>query len=364
MDRVAREGRLGHVLTVPDGFVPATDVATLTLFGYDPHKYYSGRAPLEALARKLAVRADHMVFRCNFVTVLDGRMRDFTGGHITQPEADALVAALCVALRPLGCELHTGVSYRNLLLLSNGAEIAVKCAPPHDIADELVTHHLPSGDGGSRVQAIMDAARAVIAEHPVNAARHAGGRSPVTDIWLWGQGRPTNLETFEARFGLRGAVVTAVDILRGIAVGMGMDLIEVPGATGYIDTDYAAKGRAAVKALVTHDVVVVHIEAADEAGHMGNATEKVKAIERIDADVVGPVIDALPKHGEWRMLVAPDHPTPVRTKGHSATPPPFCFTGTGVSPGSGRGFTEAEAHAAGLFVERGPTLIEMFLGRG
>lgn len=363
MDRVAREGQLGRVLTVPEGFVPGTDVATLMLFGYDPHRYYSGRAPLEALARKLSVRADQLVFRCNFVTLLDGRMRDFTAGHIAQPEADALIAALDTALRPLGCELHSGVSYRNLLLLAGAAGMTPKCAPPHDIADELVAPHLPRGDGAARVQAIMDIARPMIAEHPVNLARRKEGRAPVTDIWLWGQGRPTAMESFEARFGLRGVTITAVDILRGIALGMGMDLIEVPGATGYIDTDYAAKGRAAVKALESYDVVVVHVEAADEAGHLGDAVEKVKAIERIDADVVGPVLDALAKHEAWRMLVAPDHPTPVATKAHSATPPPFCFAGTGVGPGSGRAFTEAESQAAGLFVERGHTLIDTFLGR-
>ena len=287
MDWVARHGQLGRVVTVPAGFIPGTDVASLALFGYDPHAYYTGRAPIEAAARGLAVGPDELVFRCNFVTILDGRMRDFTAGHIAQAEADRLIADLNDLVRHddpalAGCAFHAGVSYRNLMLAGPAGAFDVKCTPPHDIPNQPVSGHLPRGAGRERVLGIMERAAELLVDHEVNRARRAAGRAPVSDIWLWGQGRPRRLEPFADRFGVRGAVITAVDIIRGLAVLMGMKLIEVPGATGYIDTNYAGKGEAAVRALDDFDLVAVHVEAADEAGHMGNAEEKVKALERID----------------------------------------------------------------------------------
>jgi 2,3-bisphosphoglycerate-independent phosphoglycerate mutase len=364
MDWVAQHGRLGRVLTVPEPFTPGTDVATLTLFGYDPRRYYSGRAPLEARARGLTATNDQLIFRCNFVTILDGRMKDFTAGHIAQDEANALVASLNQLSFPgETCAFHTGVSYRNLMLLAHAAQLKVTCAPPHDIPDQPVAGHLPGGDGQERVRAIMEQAAAVLPDHPVNLARKSRGQDPVTHIWLWGQGRPVAMETLRERHGLTGAAITGVDIIRGIAQGMGMELIHVPGATGYLDTDYAAKGRAAVEALRTHDVMVVHVEAPDEAGHLGDAREKVLALERMDEAIVGPVLDALRSHGDFRVLVAPDHPTPVATKAHSRVPPPFCYAGQGVAPPSGRRFTEEDAVATGDYVADGHTLFPQFLGR-
>jgi 2,3-bisphosphoglycerate-independent phosphoglycerate mutase len=303
-----------------------------------------------------------MIFRCNFVHLADGRMRSNTAGHIVQADADQLIAALNATEFPgERCAFHAGVSYRNLLFLSDAAGMELDCAPPHDIADQLVDLHWPRGRGQERARAIMDRARAVLAEHPVNQRRRARGEQWATDIWLWGQGIQMPLASLRERFGLKGAVITAVDIIRGIAVGMGMDLIEVPGATGYIDTDYEAKGRAAVKALDDYDVVVVHVEAPDESAHQGMAEEKVKALERIDQAVVGPLLAALRARGDYRVLVAPDHATTVWNKAHDATPPPFCYAGTGIGPGSGRAFTEAEAAATGVLVDPGHTLLETFL---
>lgn len=361
MDWVARNGCLGRAVTIAGGFTPGTDVGTLTLFGYDPRKFYSGRAPLEALAKGLSVRDDQLIFRCNFVTVLEGKMKDFTAGHIRQDEADALIAALNQRLGPEGLDFHPGVSYRNLLLAAGAAEMNLQCAPPHDIPDQPVADHLPRGRGAERVALIMRRAGEVVAGHTVNQKRAAENRLPVTGIWLWGQGRPLAMPSFAERFGLRGAVITAVDILRGIAKGAGMDLIHVPGATGYIDTDYEAKGRAALRALETHDIVFVHIEAADEAGHLGDAAEKVKALERIDEAVVGPLQGALRAYPEWRILVAPDHPTPVSTKAHSAVPPLFAYAGSGVSGPSGEAFDEAAAGKTGLWIEPGQELMPRFL---
>ncbi|MBI5479913.1 MAG: cofactor-independent phosphoglycerate mutase [Deltaproteobacteria bacterium] len=362
LDWVARHGRLGRAVTIPTGFTPGTDVGTLTLLGFDPHLYYTGRAPLEAAAKGLRVRADQLIFRCNFVHVADGRMTDFTAGHIEPAHANRLVQSLNEALGVDGCEFHAGVSYRNLLLLGHAGEIKVKCQPPHDVPDQPVADHWPVGAGAERVMQIMERAARVLADHPVNRERVAAGHHPATNIWLWGQGRPTQLEPFSERHGLRGAVITAVDLIRGMAVCTGMDLIEVPGATGYIDTDYDAKGRAAVRALDDYDIVFVHVEAADEAGHLGDAREKVKALERIDEAVVGPVLEALRRRPEWRILVAADHPTPASTRAHSAVPPLFAFAGTGVEAVERRPFTEKDA-AGGIFLDPGHPIMRTFLGQ-
>jgi 2,3-bisphosphoglycerate-independent phosphoglycerate mutase len=368
MDWVARNGRLGRVVTVPSGFIPGTDVASLTLLGYDPHVYYTGRAPIEAAARGLAVGPDEVVFRCNFVTILDGRMRDFTAGHISQSEANHLIADLETLARQsdsalAGCKFHAGVSYRNLMLASPVADFDVKCTPPHDIPNQPVSNHLPQGPGRERVLAIMERAAELLADHEVNRARRAAGREPVSDIWLWGQGRPRQLEPFAERFGPRAAVITAVDIIRGLAVLMGMELIEVPGATGYTDTNYAGKGQAAVRALDDFDLVAVHIEAPDEAGHAGDAAEKVKALERIDEHVVGPLLEKLRQFREWRIMVAPDHPTPCTTTAHDATPPPFALAGTGIAASRAPEMSEAAAAAAGIMIDPGHMLMRQFVAR-
>jgi 2,3-bisphosphoglycerate-independent phosphoglycerate mutase len=362
MDWVARNGRLGRMVTIPDGFTPGTDVGTLSVLGYDPHVYYSGRAPIEAAAKGLSVLPDQMIFRCNFVTILDGLMKDNTAGHIPQPEADALIGDLNAELAGEGCEFHSGVTYRNLLLLADAAEMKLRCAPPHDILDQPVAAHGPMGEGADRVVRIAERARAIIAGHDVNRKRGEAGRAPVTDIWLWGQGRPVPFESFASRFGPQGAVITGVDILRGFARLMGMQVIEVPGATGYIDTNYAGKGEAAVRALDRLDMILVHVEAADESAHMGNAEEKVKALERIDQAVVGPLLAKLRQSPEWRMLVAVDHPTPCTTKGHSAVPPLFAFAGTGIAAVEQAPFTEVAADRGGYWIRPGHGLMSVFLG--
>ncbi|HNQ23355.1 MAG TPA: cofactor-independent phosphoglycerate mutase [Phycisphaerae bacterium] len=361
MDWVALHGRLGRAVTVPDGFIPGTDVATLTLFGYDPAKYYSGRAPLEAAARGLSARADELIFRCNFVTILDGRMKDFTAGHIAQSEVDQLIPSLNETFAGEPLRFHAGVSYRNLLILGQAQDMQVKCAPPHDIPDQPVTQHRPQGAGAERLEAIMQRAAGMLADHPVNQARRRAGRDPVTHIWLWGQGKPTRLDPFAQRFGCRGVVITAVDIIRGLGVCMGMQLIEVPGATGYIDTNYAGKRDAALAALDQYDMVVVHVEAADEAGHLGDAGEKIKALERIDEYIVGPVLQKLRRGERWRMLVAPDHPTPVSTKAHSAVPPLFAYAGTGVDAVEQLPFHDAAARLSRLFIDPGHLLMGQFI---
>lgn len=361
MDWVATHGRAGRIVTIPEGFTPGTDVGTLSLLGYDPHVYYSGRAPIEAAAKGLSARPDQMIFRCNFVTILDGLMKDNTAGHIRQEETDALIGDLDAALGAQGCEFHAGVTYRNLMLLGDAADMQLQCAPPHDIIDQQVASHAPRGTGAERIERISKLAHDLLADHAVNRERRAEGRAPVTDIWLWGQGRPVRFEPFAERFGPRGAVITGVDILRGFARLMDMRIIEVPGATGYIDTNYAGKGEAAVRAIDELDMIVVHVEAADESAHMGSPSEKVKALERIDEFVVGPLLRKLQAGGEWRMLVAADHPTLCTTRGHSDVPPLFAFAGTGIAPTEKVTFTEAAADRGGYWIREGHRLMEAFL---
>lgn len=364
IDWIAANGRQGLVVTAPAGFAPGSDVCTLSLFGYDPRKDYDGRAPIEAAARGLPVGDGEVVFRCNFVTIHDGCMLDFTAGHISQPEADRLIADLNAKIGGETCRFFSGVSYRNLLVASPPGGFKVKCTPPHDIPDRPIKDHVPTGTGAEWIWAIMERAQAILTDHEVNLVRRDLGDNPATDIWLWGHGRPKPLESLEARFGIRGAAIAAVDLIRGIARNAGLHLIDVPGATGYLDTDYAAKGRAAVEALDEFDLVVVHVEAPDEAGHQGNAGAKVAALERIDECVVGPMIQRLRREPQWRVLVAPDHPTPVRTRVHSAAPPPFCLAGHAIQPVVRKPFSEKNALETGFLVDPGRELMTYFLRAG
>ncbi|MBI4860384.1 MAG: hypothetical protein HY815_08995 [Candidatus Riflebacteria bacterium] len=255
------------------------------------------------------------------------------------------------------------MTYRNLMLLSDAAGMKLRCAPPHDIIDQAVAKHRAAGEGADRIMKLMERAAALIADHPVSRRRRERGTGPVTDIWLWGQGRPLAFESFAERYGPTAAVITGVDILRGLAVLMGMKLIHVPGATGYIDTDYDAKGAAAIRAVDEFDMVIVHVEAADEAAHMGNAQEKVKALQRMDEAIVGPLLEKVRRLPEWRMLVAADHPTLTSTRGHSAIPPLFAFAGTGVPAVEKAPFDDVAAERGGFWVRQGHELMRTFLGR-
>ena len=361
MDWIAMNGRQGRVVTVPKGYSPASDVATMSLLGYDPKRHYTGRAPLEAVARGIPIKPDEVVFRCNFVTIVDGLMEDFTAGHITQKETERLIADLNDKVASAGSTFYTGVSYRNLLVMSGASRMEPKCIPPHDFPNRPVGDHLPTGPGSDWVKSVTARAQALLAEHDVNLVRRDLGQNPATDIWLWGQGRPAELESFHSRFGISSALVAAVDLIRGIALSAGMEILNVPGATGYLDTDYRAKGLAAVNALDDFDLVLVHVEAPDEAGHQGDAEAKVTAIERVDEDVLGPVLDKIRTFDKWKILVAPDHPTPVGSRLHSAVPPPFCIAGHAVHSVLKKPFTESNSVASDLKIDPGHELMEYFL---
>jgi len=364
MDWVAMNGRQGTARTVPEGYLPGSDVATLSVIGYDSRKYYTGRAPIEAAARRLNVGPNDIVYRCNLVTIADGKMEDFTAGHIRQQEAERLIADLNTNLGNDKLSFHVGVGYRHLMIQRDAIGTKVEATPPHDIPGESVQKYLPAGKGSEEIRELMERSQALLAEHEVNRVRRELGENPATSIWLWGQGPMPKLDRFRDRFGVRGAAIGAVDLFRGVAVCVGWSLIDVPGATGFIDTNYHGKGQAAVSALDEYDLVAVHVEAPDEAGHMGECAEKIKAIEQIDEHIVGPVLEKLRTFDEWRILVAPDHPTPVSHKTHTAEPPPFCMAGTNVRGIQQEPYTEENARQSDLHVDPGHELMEYFLKHG
>jgi 2,3-bisphosphoglycerate-independent phosphoglycerate mutase len=372
MDRIAQVGGVGRSNNVPAGLTPASDVATLSLFGYDPLEVYTGRAPLEAAALGLKLGPDDWAIRCNLVTVENEEMRDFTAGHISTADGRALIQTVQEKLGgPVAgaagrWEFHPGVSYRNLLVYRGSGQApfsaATRTQPPHDIPDRPIAGYLPQGPGGPLLQSLMERSRGLFRDHPVNQARRARGDRPATQIWLWGQGRAPHLRPFAEVYGKRGAILSAVDLVRGVGILLGWRRIDVPGATGYLDTDYAAKGRFGVQALKDHDLVCVHVEAPDEASHEGRADAKVKALEEIDRHIVGPLLDALPGHGDWRILVSPDHRTPLRTRAHAHGAVPFAWAGTGIRGVGQPSYDEAVAAAADLAFERGHELMRRFLG--
>ncbi len=364
MDSIVAAGRIGTVRTVPEGFVPGSDVATMSLLGYDAKKHYSGRAPIEAVAKNIPLGPDDIVFRCNLVNITDGEMTDFTAGHIRTAESAQIVTSLNAAMEGAGVVFHSGMSYRQLMVTQDASALDVSCMPPHDIPGESVAEYLPKGKGAKKIREIMERGGEILAGHEINAVRRDLGELPATGIWLWGQGVVPIMRRFRQRFGVRGGVIAAVDLIRGLAKLLGWPIIEVDGATGFLDTDYAAKGRAAVAAIDEYDLVVVHIEAPDEAGHMGDATAKIEALEKIDELIVGPVLAKLRTYDEWRILVSPDHPTPVEKKTHSGTPVPFCMAGSGVPRGVGsERFSERAAEQSDFHVEEGHELMEHFLRR-
>ena len=363
MDRIASEGRLGTVRMVPPRMAPGSDVAILSLLGYNPATSYTGRAPLEAAARGIEIGPDDWVFRCNLVTVADEEMVDYSAGHITTKEAEVLIEALAKRLGSPALEFHAGVGYRHLVVV-RGEKFKVSTHPPHDIMGRRIKRYLPRGKNAARLKDLMAASREIFAEHPINQVRRDLGEMAATQVWLWGEGRQPSLQPFAERWGLRGAAVAAVDLVRGIAKLIGWDVLEVEGATGYYDTNYAGKARAAVEALADHDLVLVHVEATDEAGHNGDAREKVRALEAVDREVVGPLLEALAAGGpDWRILVAPDHETPLDLRTHEAGPVPFAVMGKDFEGKRVRAMTEADARRAGLHVEMGHTLMEYFLKR-
>ncbi|MDI6718026.1 MAG: cofactor-independent phosphoglycerate mutase [Methanomicrobiales archaeon] len=352
MDRIAREGACGLLRTIPDAMEAGSDIANLSILGYDPARYYTGRGPLEAANIGVPLLEGDIAYRCNLVTVRDGVMQDFSAGHIGSEEGAALIRALDAEVSPV--RAYPGISYRNLLVVPGG-EGAVT-TPPHDIVGRPCADYLPRGGDRERLLAVMEASRRVFAHHPLNAARVRAGKPPATMVWPWSGGRRPSMPSFAEKYGLPGGMISAVDLLNGIARYAGMEVIRVPGATGYLDTDYQAKARYALAALERLDFVYLHVEATDEASHLGSLEEKIRALERFDG-MVGTILDRF----DGVVAVLPDHATPLRLKTHTRTPVPFAVLGRGTD-GCGS-FSESEA-AKGMFGTMNATeFLPMLFGR-
>jgi len=364
---LARSGIVGQSCNIPEGFTPGSDVAVLGLLGYNPSLHYTGRAPLEAVAQGIELAETDWAIRCNLVTIAESSMESFAAGHISTAEATEIMQTLNEQLAPKSptpLQFFPGVSYRNLAILQNCKDCesppfdeSTQTSPPHDLAGHPITDALPTGTGSGLLRFWMNESQKILTNHPVNQQRIEDGKLPATQIWLWGLGQRPTLPFFWENFPAqqvpkKGAMITAVDLLRGIATLIGWDIINVPGITGYLDTDFAAKGRYAAEALKEYDIVCVHVEAPDEAGHEGCAEKKVWALEEIDAKVVPPIVEALRSYDNWRLFLSPDHPTPCALKTHTAEGVPWLLAGSDI-PAMSQSFDEETAKNSPHQYERG-----------
>ena len=365
MDRFARNGAFGLVKTVPDGMKPGSDTANLSVFGYDPKRYYSGRSPLEAASLGIELKQTDVTYRCNLVTlsqesdIADTTMVDYSAGEISTEEARELILFLESELGSSGVYLYPGFSYRHCLVM-NEAAIGAELVPPHDFSGKPVAGKLPTGTNAELLLRWMKRAYAILSDHPVNRARVAAGKNPANAIWFWGEGRRPALTPFFEKTGLHGAVISAVDLIQGIGRCAGMEVVKVDGATGTFETNFAGKAAAAVDVLKRGaDYVYVHIEAADECGHHGQLKEKIYSIEQIDRQVIQPVYEYLERCGEdYAILVLPDHPTPLKIRTHSSNPVPFALYRKGDCAGRKNRYTETAAKATGLYEPEGFRLVD------
>ncbi len=366
MDLLGRQGRVGMVQTIPAGMPPGSDVGNLSVMGYDPAKVLTGRAPLEAANLGITLEDDEVAFRCNLVTTRDGRMVDYSAGHISTAEAGILIRDLQAACEGTEARFVTGKGYRHLLILKARHPrdlLQVRCTPPHDIMGERLVPHLPAGKAAPVLLRLMEKSGKIFSDHPTNQVRVDLRENPATMIWLWGQGDRPRLPTFREKYGVDGAIISAVDLVNGIGRLAGLEVIRVPGATGYYDTDYRGKADHAVAALDRVDFVYIHVEAPDEAGHNGDAKAKTQAIEDVDRHIVGPVFEHL-RRKEGRILVLPDHPTPVRRRSHTRAPVGFVMWGAGIRPDGTPSFSETTAKRKGIAFGNGEALMAAFIGQG
>jgi 2,3-bisphosphoglycerate-independent phosphoglycerate mutase len=367
MDTVASAGMLGLVQSIPQGLLPGSDVANLSILGYDPRRYYTGRAVYEAASAGVTLGARDVAFRCNLITLLeDGGntvMKDYSAGHISTDEARTIIAELDGRLGSDEICFYPGVSYRHLMVWRGGMD-AMETTPPHDISGEDVIPHLPKGEGADTLLQLMERARAILSDNQVNSERVKDSKLPANAIWLWGQGKAISLPSFKEKYGLTGSVISAVDLIRGIGVVVGLTPVKVPGATGYLDTNYLGKAEYALRELDKKDFVFVHVEAPDEAAHNGDVYNKIKAIENFDTMVVGTVLKGIRRFDEYKIMVLPDHRTPIVRKTHTGEPVPFAIgSSSDFTKGltQRRAFNERDAEKSGVFIENGFELMELFI---
>lgn len=368
MDRLAASGISGRVRTVPSDMHPGSDVANLSILGYDPHRYYSGRAPLEAASIGVKLGKNDIAFRCNLVTLKYNRnrtrmiMEDYSSGHISTEEARVLIKDLQAELGTKLIKFYPGISYRHLMIWSGGSA-DLECVPPHDITGKDIAEYLPVGSGEELLRKIMIDAADILTDHPVNRKRIKKGKNPANSVWLWGQGKKPVLPRFRRKYSIEGALISAVDLTKGLGIYAGFRLLEVPGVTGYLDTNYKGKANAALKALKDVDFVYIHVEAPDEAGHSGKIADKIRAIEDFDRLVVGTVLRGVRALGDHRILLLPDHPTPVELRTHTGDPVPFVlFDSRALKKNKGIQFNEEIVDRAdALSFEEGHKLMDFFI---
>lgn len=362
LDELARRGRLGRARTVPEGMYPTGEVGLLSALGYDPRQWALARGPLEAFARGVRLGRRDQAFRCNLVTVTDGELRDACAGYISTAEALRIVADLRQVLPDPRLELHEGPSFRQLLIWREiGPLSGLQTVPPHVCLGRPVRRSLPRGRESTPLLTFIRRAAELLGEHDVNVVRHDLGENPANAIWPWGHGRLGSVPSFESRFGLRAAIVAGTDMARGLGRLIRWEVRDVPGANGLLDTDLSAKGSAAVSALDSVDLVCVHVEAADEAGHLGNPQEKVRILEQIDSQIVAPLVARLCHEPAWRILVIPGHATPVPERTHTDDAVPFVMAGSDIESNRGEAFDERSAAEGELHLERAHELMEYFL---
>lgn len=370
MDRLAAEGEAGKVRTIPKGFDPGSDVANLSILGYDPSKYYSGRAPLEAAYQGIKLGPKDVAFRCNIVNLIfknsHAVMNDYSAGHITTNEARALIKEIDKKLGNKEISFYPGVSYRHLMVWRNGKE-KIKCTPPHDITGKRIDNYLPKGKGSEVLQKLKNDAVGILLANPVNKDRIKRGLSPANSLWFWGQGKRLSIPKFRNKYRIKGALISAVDLTKGLGICAGFDVLNVKGATGYIDTNYAGKANAALKALDEHDLVYVHVEAPDEAGHNGDIKNKIRAIEDFDSKVVGRIMKGMKRFKEYSILLMPDHATPIRAMTHTDEPVPFVIYRNVKTEKRGKGkprsYSEYICRMKDILVfEKGHELMDYFIG--
>jgi 2,3-bisphosphoglycerate-independent phosphoglycerate mutase len=360
MDRLAAEGRVGAVHTIPDGMDPGSDVAAMSLMGYDPREYYTGRGPIEAVSMHIPLDPNDVAYRCNLVSSDGETMIDYSGGHVSTEEARELMTLVNEKLHTRTISFYPGVSYRHIMLWRDG-EWDVKTTPPHNITGRPIKDYLPVGDGDQLLRGLVYDSIDLLNDHPINRRRREEGKSPANMIWPWGQGRALSLPNFLAKTGLTGAVVAAVDLVKGLGRAVGLKVMDVPGATGYLDTNFEGKAQHALEALKERDFVFIHVEAPDEAGHIGDIDKKIEAIENVDARLLGTLLDGLKEVEQFRILIVPDHVTPISIKTHAEDPVPFAIYSSFEPAGTNLPFDERAIEDTKLVVEEGFRLIDLLL---
>jgi 2,3-bisphosphoglycerate-independent phosphoglycerate mutase len=371
MDKLARLGELGNVKTVPSALPPGSDVANLSVMGYDPHIFYTGRSPLEAVSMGIELKPTDVAFRCNLVTLsddpayIDKIMIDYSSDEISTAESGILMRDVAKTLNSDEFSFYPGISYRHLMVWHNGPTNC-QLTPPHDISDRKIREHLPKGDGSKQLLSLMEKSISILKNHPVNQARIHRGLRPASSIWLWGQGKKPSIKSFYEKYHLKGSVISAVDLAKGLGLCAGLKVIDVPGATGNVHTNFKGKAEAALNAFKEgQDFVYLHFEAPDEAGHRGEVENKIISIEKIDAEVLGFLLQEMPKlTPDFKIMLLPDHPTPLTLKTHVSDPVPFAiyrYSETETA-GANRSFDEETARQTGLFIEDGYTLMDRFIG--